>query len=79
MKFLVKYIMEINDQELVELVNDYLYESEEKYKSVDEISDEEIMQVLYESDYINDDINYDLDLDRLHITILEDGNKDKMV
>lgn len=79
MKFLVKYVMEIDDQELVELVNDYLYESEEKYKSVDEISDEEIMQVLYESDYINDDINYDLDLDRLHITILEDGDKDKMV
>ena len=75
MKFLVKYVMEINDQELVELVNDYLYESEEKYKSADEISDEEIMQVLYESDYINDDINYDLDLDRLHITILEDGDK----
>ena len=75
MKFLVKYIMEINNQELVELVNDYLYESEEKYKSVDEISDEEIMQVLYESDYINDD----LDLDRLHITILENGDKDKMV
>lgn len=75
MKFLVKYVMEINDQELVELVNDYLYESEEKYKSADEISDEEIMQVLYESDYINDDINYDLDLDRLHITILENGDK----
>ncbi len=75
MKFLVKYVMEIEDYELVELVNDYLYESEEKYKSVDEIPEEEIFDALYESDYINDDINYDLDLDRLHITILENGDK----
>lgn len=67
--------MEIEDYELVELVNDYLYESEEKYKSVDEIPEEEIFDALYESDYINDDINYDLDLDRLHITILENGDK----
>lgn len=75
MKFLVKYIMGIDDQELVELVNDYLYESEEKYKSVDEIPEEEIFDALYESDYINDDINYDLDLNRLNITILENGDK----
>lgn len=67
--------MEIEDYELVELVNDYLYESEEKYKSVDEIPEEEIFDALYESDYINDDVNYDLDLDRLHITILENGDK----
>lgn len=75
MKFLVKYVMEIEDYELVELVNDYLYESEEKYKSVDEIPEEEIFDALYESDYIHDDINYDLDLNRLNITILENGDK----
>lgn len=75
MKFLVKYIMEIDDQELVELVNDYLYESEEKYKSIDKIPEEEIFDTLYESDYINDDINYDLDLDRLKISIIKDGDK----
>lgn len=66
--------MEIDNQELVELVNDYLYDAEEKYTSIDEIPKEEIMEALYESDYINDDINYDLDLDRLNIEISEDEN-----
>lgn len=79
MKFLVKYIMDVDDRELVELVNDYLYESEERYKSIDEIPTEEIFDALYTSDYINDDINYDLDLERLKITILEDGDKNKVV
>lgn len=66
--------MEIDNQELVELVNDYLYDAEEKYTSIDEIPKEEIMEALYESDYINDDINYDLDLDRLNIEISKDEN-----
>lgn len=74
MKFLIKYTMEIDNQELVELVNDYLYDAEEKYTSIDEIPKEEIMEALYESDYINDDINYDLDLDRLNIEISKDEN-----
>lgn len=79
MKFLVKYVLEINDDEFVELVNSFLYDGEEKYKSCSEISDEDIFTVLYESGYIEEDINYDLDLDRLHISILKDGDKDGMV
>lgn len=76
MKFLVKYVLDVNDDELVELVNDFLY-GEEKYKSCKEISNEDIFTALYESDYIVDDINYDLD--RLKISILEDGDEGEMV
>ena len=79
MKFLVKYILDINDDVLVELVNSFLYDGVEKYKSCSEIPEEDIFTVLYESGYIEDDINYDLDLDRLKISLLEDGDENKMV
>lgn len=77
MKFLVKYVLEINDDEFVELVNSFLYDGEEKYKSCTEIPDDDIFTVLYESGYIEEDINYDLD--RLKISLLKDGDKDEMV
>lgn len=79
MKFLVKYIMEVNEDELVELANDYFHDGEEVYKSIKEIPEDEILDVLFESGYLEEDIDYELDLGRLSVSILENGDSDKMV
>ena len=71
--------MEVNEDELVELANDYFHDGEEVYKSIKEIPEDEILDVLFESGYLEEDIDYELDLGRLSVSILENGDSDKMV
>lgn len=73
MKFKLEYIMEVDDSELLELVNEFRDDSDSSLAStLDDIPTDEIIDVLFISDYISDEINeYMMVLD-IKVTKLKD-------
>lgn len=58
MKFLLKYVMEVDDLELLELVNDYQRRSDEPtFNTSDDIPEALMIEALDEANYIEDEIN----------------------
>ena len=58
MKFLLKYVMEVDDLELLELVNDYQRRSDKPtFNTLDDIPEALMIEALDEANYIEDEIN----------------------
>ena len=73
MKFKLEYIMEVDDSELLELVNEFREDSESSPAStLDEVPTDEIIDVLFVSDYISDEINWYMMVPDIKVTKLKD-------
>lgn len=73
MKFKLEYIMEVDNSELLEMVNDYQEASEEPtFETLDDVPEDLIIDVFYETDYIEDEINYYMLVEDIDISKLEE-------
>lgn len=73
MKFKLEYIMEVDDSELLELVNEFRdYSDSSPASTLDEVPTDEIIDVLFVSDYISDEINGYMMAPDIKVTKLKD-------
>jgi hypothetical protein len=73
MKFNVTIPIEIEDNELLELINDLRdWNDLTKYKTLEEIPEEEILKFLTEDEYLKDEIEYYSDFEEIVVTIVKE-------
>lgn len=65
MKFKLEYIMNVDDTELVDVINE---QNNTTYNSIDEIPDEKLIDAIYENDYIDCEIDYNMLVDNIKVT-----------
>ena len=72
-KFRMTWVMEVDDDELLELVNDYQDAIEENcFATLKEVSEELMLEVLEDSGYVSDEISEFLDADTITIKLMSD-------
>lgn len=68
MQFKLEFVLNAEEDELLEAVNEYLYRS---YKDLSEVPEDEIIDALLMSDIINDELNYNICLDDIKVTKID--------
>lgn len=68
MQFKLEFIINAEEDRLLEAVNEYLYHS---YKDLSEVPEDEIIDALLMSDIINDELNYNICLDDIKVTKID--------
>lgn len=68
MQFKLEFVVNAEEDRLLEAVNEYLYHS---YKDLSEAPEDEIIDALLMSDIINDELNYNICLDDIKVTKID--------
>lgn len=66
-KFKLTWIMEVNDDELLEMVNEY---QETELENLEGVTPEEMIEAMDAADYIGNDIDYNLNTDEIAIELI---------
>lgn len=68
MQFKLEFVVNAEEDRLLEAVNEYLYHS---YEDLSEVPEDEIIDALLMSDIINDELNYNICLDDIKVTKID--------
>ena len=72
MRFKVDFELEIEDDEILAVINDMREDNDEStYESIGEIPEEMILKFLNENDYIEDDVKYYGEMEKIKVEILK--------